>query len=100
MDGGPNDLSRTREVEILHEKDSRDVVELGETIPSTNEELLEEEEAESTYPKGLKLVTLTIALMLSTFMAALDTNVVGKRISTQLTHQLSKYALIPVPSLI
>ena len=35
-------------------------------------------EDESNYPHGFTLIALTIALMISTFMVALDTNVIGR----------------------
>lgn len=37
-----------------------------------------EGEEQVQYPHGPKLIALTIALMLSTLMVALDTNVIGK----------------------
>lgn len=38
-----------------------------------------EEEHSNEYPRGWKLAALTMALMLATFMVALDTNVIGEQ---------------------
>lgn len=38
-----------------------------------------EEELSNEYPHGWKLAALTMALMLATFMVALDTNVIGEQ---------------------
>ena len=42
------------------------------------EDVLEQED-DNEYPRGFKLAALTTALMLATFMVALDTNVIGEQ---------------------
>ena len=53
----------------------QDDVDVTEKVPSVDEQNVQPEN--DIYPHGFVLITLTIALMASTFMVALDTNVIG-----------------------
>lgn len=54
--------------------------------PADSDRHVEEEEQNEEYPHGTKLFALTTALMLATFMVALDTNVIGKSTSLGAKH--------------
>ena len=62
-----------------------DELEINEKVPSVDGEQIPPPPETELYPHGFTLITLTMALMVSTFMVALDTNVIGAH-----THQLAK----------
>ena len=47
-------------------------------VEKEGQDVLEQED-DNEYPRGFKLAALTSALMLATFMVALDTNIIGEQ---------------------